>query len=800
MVRSSRRLLAGLVLIPLLAAAAPGVDAPPAKKPDDKPKAEPKAARANDAAARAERAKLFALPGEDPPQPFVPLKPRTVEDRERVEALTEFSVARALEDRRNWSDAIVLLEKALKREPESVTILRRLSRLCFILGRTENGIEYSKRVLTVDPGDTETITRLVNYYNNRRNDPAGAEAVLTDVLKNPKLDAHASGRLIAEFELGKLYATKLRRTDKAADSFAKVIEALDDRAANRLSPADQRRILGGDEAGAYQQFGQIFLEAGRLELAVKAFERGLDYDPDDPQLPSCWPRRCKRPERTSGALSLVEGFLKRQPQGVEGYDLQAKVLTALKRENEITPKLEEAARKDSKNVVLQYALVDRYRETGQVEKADALEKQLLATQPTTQGFGARAASLFKRRKAEELIKVISEAVGRPGGLEAVQEPIKGIVGDPAFAEQVLDAGAKLMEADPPALAPQGVTVLAYIANRANKLEKFLPIQVLQLKRNPNPQAFKEVAAVQAGLRKFADSAATIEEMITRYPVEKNTRTLAELIRLYRMADNTEKALAVARESLKLDPNDLDLQVQLATVLSQTGKSDEAVDLLRQATKRDPNNPEPAAMLGGTLVQVGRNEEGIAVFKGLIEKFPNNEQVIKIARQNLSIAYVNLGDYAKGEAELEILLEKNPDDPGVNNDLGYLYADQGKNLEKAEAMIRKAVSEEPDYSAYLDSLGWVLFKRGKVKEALEPLEKAVKKLEETSGTDSTIWEHLGDVYFQLKDASKARNAWEAARKAAAKSNPPDKRLTEIQKKLESLDKLGKVPRPATGDAP
>ena len=81
------------------------------------------------------------------------------------------------------------------------------------------------------------------------------------------------------------------------------------------------------------------------------------------------------------------------------------------------------------------------------------------------------------------------------------------------------------------------------------------------------------------------------------------------------------------------------------------------------------------------------------------------------------------DFARGEAELEILFAKNPDDPGVNNDLGYLYADQGKNLEKAEAMIRKAVAEEPDNYAYLDSLGWVLFKRGKFQEARGPLEKA-----------------------------------------------------------------------------
>ena len=87
----------------------------------------------------------------------------------------------------------------------------------------------------------------------------------------------------------------------------------------------------------------------------------------------------------------------------------------------------------------------------------------------------------------------------------------------------------------------------------------------------------------------------------------------------------------------------------------------------------------------------------------------------------------MGDYAKGEAELEILLQRNPDEAGPNNDLGYLYAEQGKNLEKAEAMIRKALQEEPENSAYLDSLGWVLFKRGKVKEALETLKKAAERM-------------------------------------------------------------------------
>ena len=110
---------------------------------------------------------------------------------------------------------------------------------------------------------------------------------------------------------------------------------------------------------------------------------------------------------------------------------------------------------------------------------------------------------------------------------------------------------------------------------------------------------------------------------------------------------------------------------------------------------------------------------------MLKRFGDNEEAVRRARAGLSIAYVNMGNYPKGEAELEILLQRNPDEAGPNNDLGYLYAEQGKNLEKAESMIQKALQEDPDNAAYLDSMGWVLFKRGKLKEALETMKRAAE---------------------------------------------------------------------------
>ena len=83
------------------------------------------------------------------------------------------------------------------------------------------------------------------------------------------------------------------------------------------------------------------------------------------------------------------------------------------REKEITPRLEEAARRDSKNVPLQYVLADRYRETGQVEKAEELYSSLLNSQPTPADLpraGRLAAQAQEgRRPAQGLLRCLDAA-------------------------------------------------------------------------------------------------------------------------------------------------------------------------------------------------------------------------------------------------------------------------------------------------------------------------------------------------------------------------------------------------------
>ena len=761
-------------------------------------------------------AAVFSQPGDDPPRPFVPLSASTVDDRQRTEALRLYTAARALEDRGSYNDAVALLQQAQKLAPESVAILRRLSRIYIgALGRPDQAVDLGKKVLAVEPGDTDTLSRLVEFYT-KKNDGPSAEALVAlikELLANPRLEAHSPGRLVALNELGKLYSSGRikNQIENASKAYAEVMAGLDDKSANKLSPLDQTRILGNEPATAYLNFGMVFLAAKKENLAVKAFERGLVYDDENPQIPLLLAETLLKQNKGQQALALVERYIKRQPQALEAYELMAKVLTALKRENEITPQLEEAARRDSKNVPLQYVLADRYRETGQVDKADALYKSLLTSQPTPQTYRALAASLLKRKKAADLLRVICEAMARPNGLEAITAQLQAAAADDALAEQMLDAGLEQLKAKPPTLPKTALFVLGFIANpergadKAGRLERLIKLQRLLLEQNPNPQIYLEIADSLRRMDQNAEAAAALEQMMQKYPNEKSGRHLGVMAELLHRAGKMDAAVAAARQAAQLDPTDVEVQIMLADLLGDSGKIDEALEIFRKAIGHEPDNARYRFLMGGMLTKFGRNEDAIKVFQEVLKRFATTDEVVKLAHSNLSIIYVNQGDYAKGEAELEILFQRAPDDSGVNNDLGYLYAEQGKNLEKAEAMIRKAVLEEPEKAAYLDSLGWVLFKRGKAKEAVEPLLKAVElqKGDEKKGVsppDATIREHLGDVYLHLQEVDRAKKIWEEAEQIAAKAVPADKRLPEIRKKLESLKALGSVPKSSSTRTP
>lgn len=140
-----------------------------------------------------------------------------------------------------------------------------------------------------------------------------------------------------------------------------------------------------------------------------------------------------------------------------------------------------------------------------------------------------------------------------------------------------------------------------------------------------------------------------------------------------------------------------------------------------------------------------------------------------------IIYERIGQWDKAEIDFKRVLSIVPDDVDTLNYLGYTWVDRGENLKEAFDMIRKAVEEQPDSGAIVDSLGWAHYKLGEYQEAKINLEKAAT----LSPSSATIIDHLGDVYWKLNRKREAGYQW----KRALELDPTDKELTAIKQKLK-----------------
>jgi predicted Zn-dependent protease len=171
----------------------------------------------------------------------------------------------------------------------------------------------------------------------------------------------------------------------------------------------------------------------------------------------------------------------------------------------------------------------------------------------------------------------------------------------------------------------------------------------------------------------------------------------------------------------------------------------------------------------------------------------------------------LGHKDQQMALLEKLIAQFSGDSLLNNDLGYLYAEQGINLEKAERMIREALATDNSPSIQ-DSLGWVLYKQGKFDAAANTFNNilALDNVK-TGDTVGVIYDHAGDVAFRQGNSAKAVELWTTALEKGRKEKTPDsdtrKMMVSAAAKIEAVKKgrapavapLGQGVNPATKPA-
>jgi tetratricopeptide (TPR) repeat protein len=211
--------------------------------------------------------------------------------------------------------------------------------------------------------------------------------------------------------------------------------------------------------------------------------------------------------------------------------------------------------------------------------------------------------------------------------------------------------------------------------------------------------------------------------------------------------------------LRKSPDDARLLTTRASVLDRAGRSREAIALLRKAVvgrERAGSGEDLAdlyAALAESLVRAGRADEAIAALQGALAAHPSDEVLLYA----LGSTYESAGRRDAAVAQMRALLAIVPDHAEALNFVGYTWAEQGVRLDEAEKLVRRALELKPRSGHVLDSLGWVLFRRGDLRRAVEALEQA----DALAGPDATILEHLGDAYRAAARPGDAARAYTRA---------------------------------------
>lgn len=320
------------------------------------------------------------------------------------------------------------------------------------------------------------------------------------------------------------------------------------------------------------------------------------------------------------------------------------------------------------------------------------------------------------------------------------------------------------------------------------------------------QELKDLDTAQAFYRMCADQAVKL------HSGQKLAQSYGGLIDLLYEHKNFEESEKICKEFLDLEDEDPRVQELKSAVLrrmiqaiAKQGKAEQALKLADNYIKARKGDWFALELKAWVQREIGKVAEAAKTYEEVLELINNDKRLSAddkldfsdSARYILSGVYVDLNKIDKAAEHLKSLLSRKPDDPTYNNDLGYIWADHDMNLEEAEQMIRKALEEDrkvrkkaqpdlkpeedKDNAAYLDSLGWVLFKRKKYKEALEPLLKAVQ---DKSGQHIEIFDHLGDVHLALGEKDKAIAAWKKGVESASDSKREKERKAKVKEKIKT----------------
>jgi tetratricopeptide (TPR) repeat protein len=279
------------------------------------------------------------------------------------------------------------------------------------------------------------------------------------------------------------------------------------------------------------------------------------------------------------------------------------------------------------------------------------------------------------------------------------------------------------------------------------------------------EAKNDPEGAQLALERAAQSHPT-HPAVLRYLAEKDFA-----------AGQGERAAERVAKAIESTPNNAQLHRLHALVLASLGRNEEAVTSAERALELDPQLPEVADMLVSLLAQLGRRDDAIA----RLERQAADGKLGVPGRILLARLQLGAGADARAIELLESALAERSDLPGAKNDLAYLLAKQGADLERARRLAEEARAALPRSAEVADTMGYVYLKKGLAEAAADQFRAALELAPERSPAWASAQFHLGLSYKALGRNPEARLAFERALAAAVEF--PE--AADARREVESL---------------
>ncbi|MDQ6621877.1 MAG: tetratricopeptide repeat protein [Verrucomicrobiota bacterium] len=542
--------------------------------------------------------------------------------------------------------------------------------------------------------------------------------------------------------------------------------AVDD--STRLTPAPDLALtnFGLRKADALANFveGARLEENGEVDDALVAYQKVLTVDPGEIQLASRVASLLVRQDNIPLAIDVLKDAIKANPKETGPY-LQLAFIYA-----KFLQKPEQAVKFANEAIALDPEDIDAYQRVYEIELASGDAKKAMAVlERAAKGQSRNPA--FWTRLGRLFASLLLDNTESPEGVQRVNAIFKRAL----------------------AVAGEDTNILKEVADyyaASQQMQEAIPIYLRILELKPDDQQVREKLATGFVATNQREKAITLlEQVISKTPEKYQAyELLAQLQdedgRALLRAKQTEpakaqfaKAAANYEQCILINPNRGQTYLRLAELLvGPLGQADRAEKILNDARSRFAQAPEFTYFLAIAQREAKHAQQAVITFEEAAQEAgPDSELLNARFYFDYGAAAEQAGFFEKAADLLKKSIALDPPKAAeACNYLGYMWAEHDMHLDEAEEMIKKALELDPDNGAYLDSRGWLAYRKGNYDDALRDLLRAAQSL---TRDDPVVFEHVGDTYAKLNRAAQALEYWQ---KASALS-PENKMLAE---KIES----------------